>query len=91
MKKADFITNVAEKTGLSKKDVETAYKGIFAEITEVLKAKDSIQITDFGTFSTVDKPARTGRNPHNGETISIPAQTASKFKPSSALKAELNK
>jgi DNA-binding protein HU-beta len=91
MKKPEFVDAVAGKTGATKKDVEafiTAYQDV---ITETLASGGEIAFVGFGAFSTVNKPARTGRNPQTGEEMKIPAQTAPKFKPGKGLKDAVNK
>jgi DNA-binding protein HU-beta len=44
----------------------------------------------FGSFSTSNRAARTGRNPQTGAEVKIAASTAMKFTASSALKQTLN-
>ena len=44
----------------------------------------------FGTFETVDRPEREGRNPQTRQTIKIAASRAVKFKPGKGLKDALN-
>lgn len=80
MNKKEFAAKVAEKTGLTKTDSDKVISVIFDEIKECLKAKDSFVLLGFGTFSTVEKPARTGINPSTKQPIDIPAKTAVKFK-----------
>ena len=45
----------------------------------------------FGTFEVVDRDAREGRNPKTGETMTIAASKAPKFKAGKALKDEVNR
>ena len=52
MTKAELITAVAEKSGLSKKDSEKAVGAIVETITEALKAGDKVALVGFGTFET---------------------------------------
>ena len=40
----------------------------------------------FGTFEVAERAAREGRNPQTGETMSIAASKAPKFKAAKALK-----
>ena len=49
-----------------------------------------ISITDFGAFEAQSKPERTGRHPKTGETITIAAHKAVKFKAGKALKDSVN-
>ena len=45
----------------------------------------------FGNFEVSERPAREGRNPRTGETMTIAASKTPKFKPGKALKDEINK
>lgn len=64
-------------------------EAVFAEITAELKANGSIRIHNFGTISTVAKPARKGRNPKTGETIDVAAKTIVKFAAAKVLKEKV--
>lgn len=86
MNKTELIGAVAEKTGLSKKDADRAVNAVFESVTESLKAGDRVQIVGFGSFETKTRRARTGRNPHSGKEIAIPASTVPAFKAGKALK-----
>ena len=86
MNKAELVTKVAEKAGLSKKDAEKAVVAVFDTIQASLQAGDKVQLVGFGTFETRQRGARTGRNPRSGETIQIPASKVPAFKAGKALK-----
>ena len=86
MNKADLVSKVAEKAGLSKKDAEKAVVAVFDTIQATLKDGDKVQLVGFGTFETRKRGARTGRNPRSGETIQIPASKVPAFKAGKALK-----
>jgi DNA-binding protein HU-beta len=84
--KAEFISAVAEKTGLSKKDAQKALEATLETIQEVLVAKDSVSFIGFGTFSTAQRAERMARVPGTGKEIKVPATTAAKFKVGKQLK-----
>ena len=86
LNKAELVSKVAEKTGLSKKDAEKAVVAVFDSIQATLKAGDKVQLVGFGTFETRKRGARTGRNPRSGATIQIPASKVPAFKAGKALK-----
>lgn len=86
MNKNEFVTAIAEKSGLTKKDTEAALNAYTAVVTDALKAGDSVQLIGFGTFEVRERAARTGRNPHTGENIEIAAAKVPAFKPGKALK-----
>lgn len=86
MNKNDLVSNIAEKSGLTKKDVETVVNGVLGEITDALSKGDKVQFVGFGTFETRERAGRTGRNPQTGATIEIAAATVPAFKAGNKLK-----
>ena len=85
MNKTEFIAAVAEKAEISKKDSEKALKAFVDVVTEQLKAGDKVQLVGFGTFEVSERAAREGRNPQTGETMTIAASKAPKFKAGKAV------
>ena len=86
MNKAELITAVAEKAGLSKKDTETVLNAAIEVISQCLAEGDKVQLVGFGAFEVKCRAERTGRNPKTKETIKIPASKVPVFKPGKALK-----
>ncbi len=86
MNKSDLINHVASAGGLSRSAAMDAVEAVLGGITQTLAAGDSVSLVGFGTFSVVDRAARTARNPRTGETINVAASKAPKFKPGKALK-----
>ncbi len=86
MTKAELVTEVAAKSGLSKKDTEKAIAGVIETITETLAKEESIQLVGFGTFEVREHAARTGINPRTKEKIEIAATKVPAFKAGRALK-----
>ena len=90
MNKTEFISAIAEKAELSKKDAEKALKAFTDVVEEELKKGEKIQLVGFGTFEVSERAAREGRNPQTGETMTIAASKAPKFKAGKALKDMIN-
>mgnify|MGYP002868329141 CR=1 FL=1 len=90
MNKAELIEAMASKTGMSKAATESAVKAFIDVVTDELKNGSKVQLIGFGTFETVQKAARTGRNPRTGEQTKIAACTAPKFKAGQALRDQVN-
>ena len=86
MKKAEFIDAVASKAELSKKDVNAVIDAAIETITEALKAGKSVSFIGFGSFTTVDRAARTARVPGTDKVVDVPATKAVKFKVGKQLK-----
>ena len=91
MNKAELVSAVAEKTGMSKKDSEKAVNAAFDTITEALAAGDKVQLVGFGAFEVKERGARIGRNPKTKEEIEIPASRVAVFKAGKALKDSVAK
>ena len=86
MTKAELVTSIAEKTGLTKKDSEKALAAFVDTVTETLAKGDSIQLVGFGTFEVRERAAREGINPRTKEKIAIAATKVPAFKAGRALK-----
>ena len=86
MTKAELVTSVAAKAGLSKKDSEKAIAAVVESITEALAKGESVQLVGFGTFEVRERAARTGINPRTKEKIEIAATNVPAFKAGKALK-----
>jgi Bacterial nucleoid DNA-binding protein len=90
MTKAELVKQLKEEAGLEKlSQAEAAYDKMFSLISESLKKGDSVAIAGFGSFKTVKRAARKGRNPRTGKEIMIAECTAVKFTPSKSLKESL--
>lgn len=86
MTKAELVSEVAAKSGLSKKDSERAIAGVIETITETLAKGESIQLVGFGTFEVRERAARSGINPQTKKKIQIPATKVPAFKAGRGLK-----
>lgn len=90
--KSELIKTVAEKCDSPKSVTGKYVDAVFDAIREMLvtgtsdKGETSISIQNFGVFSSKMSAARTGRNPHTGEEIEVPAGFRVAFKPSKNLK-----
>lgn len=82
--KAQIITTLAEKTGLSKKEIV----GVIEAQTALAykEAKAGYTIPGIGKLVVVDRKARQGRNPATGATIQIPAKKVLRFRVAKAAK-----
>jgi DNA-binding protein HU-beta len=90
MTKAELIEEVAKRADCSKADAERTIAAFFELVVTSTKQGEKVAWPGFGSFSTTQRKARTGRNPQTGQTVNVPASTAMKFTSSSTLKAELN-
>jgi DNA-binding protein HU-beta len=88
MNKSGLVEAVQEIIGddCSKASAEKAVTAVLEGIIQGVKNDGDVQIIGFGTFSVVQRAARTGVNPKTKEKIKIPASKAVKFKAGSKLK-----
>ena len=90
MNKTELIAAVAEKAEISKKDAEKAVKAFTDAVAEELAKGGKVQLVGFGNFEVSERPAREGRNPRTGETMTIAASKTPKFKAGKALRDAVN-
>ena len=90
MNKMEMADRLAARTGVSKGAARDAVDGVFAIIGEALADGEDVRLPGFGTFSTMSRPARTGRNPRTGEAVSISASTSPTFRAGKTLKDTVN-
>lgn len=80
MNKSELIDALAAKAGLSKTDAKKALDAFTSVVADSLKSGDKVALVGFGTFSVVEKSARTGINPATKQPINIAAKKVAKFK-----------
>ncbi len=82
--KAQIVAAIAEKTGLSKKQIGD----VFAAQADLAykEAKKGFTIPGVGKLVVVNRKARKGVNPATGESIKIPAKKVLKFRIAKAAK-----
>jgi integration host factor subunit beta len=91
MTKSELIEALAVKQNqLTQKDIDAAVKTLLEHMSQALAAGERIEIRGFGSFSLHHRPARTGRNPKTGETVSLPAKHVPHFKPGKELRDRVN-
>ncbi len=86
MTKSEFVDQVADRAGLSKKEATGAVDAVLETIEETLKRGSEIAFSGFGKFSVSQRSAREGRNPATGERINIAASRVPKFTAGAGLK-----
>ncbi len=91
MTKADIVSEVYEKVGLSKKEATDIVETVLDTIKETLKVGETVKIAGFGNFVIREKGSRKGRNPKTGENIEITPRKVVTFKPSMIFKDFVDK
>ena len=86
MNKSELAGRLADRMALSKSAATGAVDAVCETIREALAQGEEVRIAGFGTFTTRSRPARSGRNPRTGESVSIPASKAPVFKAGKTLR-----
>ena len=71
-------------------ELGVAIEAALEAITDTLTKGEAVQLIGFGSFSTGQRAARTGRNPSTGQAIEIAAATTVKFTAGKAFKDAVN-
>ena len=91
--KDQFIRGMAEVQGITIKQAKESTNRVLDYIVEVvptLKHGEKLDLTGVVQFEVSDLPARTRRNPQNGETVELDESRKVVTRPMSALKKALN-
>ncbi len=86
MNRTELVAAICEQTKLTKKDAEKAVKAFVQVVSDELAQGGKVQLVGFGTFEVTERGPREGRNPHTGESLSIPATRLPRFKAGRTLK-----
>lgn len=86
MTKSALLSALADKTGLSKKDVVGFMDAMVDMAYKEVKGSGVFVIPGIGKLVKVHRAARMGRNPATGASIQIPAKTVVKFRVAKAAK-----
>lgn len=81
MTKADLVSQITEKTGIQKEEVEKIIESLFLTIKDSLSRGENIYFRGFGSFTVKQRAAKTARNISEKSTIIIAAHQIPFFKP----------
>ena len=91
MIKSELVQIITEKNPhLYQRDVEKIVNAILDEITDALASGNRVELRGFGAFSVKNRPARKGRNPRTGESVSVEEKWVPFFKTGKDLRMRLN-
>lgn len=91
MNKKEVIKEVAAKhTDFTQKEISEIVDEVLEVIKENLVKGNKVLFAGFGSFETIERAAREGRNPKTGDTVIIPSCKVPKFKPGKAFKDYVN-
>jgi len=87
--KAGLIEEVANKVGLTKKEVGNIIDTTVETIKNRLSKEEKVTLVGFGTFQVFRRKARRGVNPRTREAIWIPAKKVPKFRAGKGLREKV--
>ncbi len=87
MIKLDIITEVVNRTNITKTKAEIAVETVFEAMKQALAKGDRIELRGFGVFNVKPRKTGIGRNPRTGTEVSIPPGKAVRFKPGKELQS----
>ena len=92
MTKADIINEIAETTGIPKKDVSAVIESFMETIKDsLLEKKENVYLRGFGSFIIKHRAEKTARNISKNTTITIPAHDFPSFKPAKVFIEDMRK
>ncbi|MRR56627.1 MAG: HU family DNA-binding protein [Deltaproteobacteria bacterium] len=87
MNKSELIEAMAKSAELTKADAERALNAAIETVVKAVAKGDTVTLVGFGTFKSVKRAARTGRNPQTGAALKIAASTTPKFTAGATFKS----
>ncbi|NJL00861.1 MAG: HU family DNA-binding protein [Spirulinaceae cyanobacterium RM2_2_10] len=79
MNKGELVDKVADKTEVTKKQVDAVITATVEAIMEAVSDGEKVTLVGFGSFERRDRRAREGRNPKTGEKMEIKATRVPAF------------
>ena len=86
MNKSELISEISDKTKLTKIQSKNAINAALGAIADALNQDKEVNLKGFGSFERKYRPARTGRNPQTGAPLQIPGSYIASFKASKNLR-----
>lgn len=82
MTKAEVISQIAEKTGIDKADVQTTVEAFFSVIKNSMADGENVYVRGFGSFVNKKRAKKIARNISKNTAIVIDEHFVPSFKPS---------
>ena len=91
MTKAEIVTEIANKTGIEKKDVLNTIEAFMEAVKESLTKEENVYLRGFGSFIVKKRAQKTARNISKNTTIIIPEHNSPAFKPAKTFNISVKK
>ena len=87
----DLVELLSEKNGMTKKNADALFRGMFDLIEEALTNEKYVKVKGLGTFKLTEVDSRESMNVNTGERIEIQGHTKVSFTPDTTMKELINK
>ena len=81
MTKADIVSNISDKLGVDRADVQATVEKFMKEVKISLEKGENVYLRGFGSFIIKTRAEKTGRNISQNTALTIPAHNIPSFKP----------
>ena len=88
--KAEVVEALSKEQSLSIEEAGRIVETILYAMSDALSRGDSIQLRGLGTFHVKQYESYTGRNPKNGDRVSVKSKKSPVFKVGKELKKAVN-
>lgn len=91
MTKAEIITEISNKTGIEKVDVQEAVEAFFKVVKDSMVNGENVYVRGFGSFVVKKRAKKTARNISKNTAIIIPEHFVPSFKPAKVFVEKVKK
>ena len=81
MTKADIVSNISDKLGVDRTDVQATVEKFMKEVKISLEKGENVYLRGFGSFIIKTRAEKIGRNISQNTALTIPAHNIPSFKP----------
>lgn len=79
LNKPEFVTLLAERCEISKREAAEMYDDVFGTLADVIASGEEVAIPGLGRAKIAERAARIAHNPKTKDKIEVPAKKAPKF------------
>ena len=91
MTKSELVIKLAEKNKiLTESETEIGINLLLQTIMKTLASNDRVEIRGFGSFGTLIRNSRNGRNPKSGEPVFVPSKKVPYFRVGKELRKRVD-
>lgn len=86
LNKHEFVTLLAERCEISKREAAEMYDDVFGTLADAISEGNEVAIPNLGRVKIAERAARVANNPRTGEKVEVPAKNAPKFQFAKSIK-----